>query len=479
MKTMTTSYVLTIAGHDPCSGAGMTADLSTINALGGTGLSVCTALTVQNDLTFEQCYWTDPGIILDQLQLLLNSYPVRVAKIGIIENPDILRQIIRMIHEVSPETDIIWDPVLKSGSGYTFHRNLSVGGLSDIFEMCSLVTPNYDELRAIAENGNIKKAISDISSRCPLLLKGGHRSDAQKGTDILYFKDAISATLLPRNILDVNRHGSGCVLSAGIASYLARGYDLLQSCILAKEYTYRFLLADPAKRKAEHIALQYISTGKSPEEHLQHIQEVCISGGKWIQLRMKDHTEREIFDTAGKARDICTRYGAVLIIDDGVSVARAIGADGVHLGNNDLPPAEARNILGPEAIIGGTANTLEDIDRLQREGVDYIGLGPFRFTTTKKNLAPVLGLDGYSQIMETLQQLKTNIPVIAIGGITLRDIGPILETGISGIAVSGLLTPKQRVTTPGSTKDMIRMIGELIRHAAGPSKQTTEIVKHQ
>ena len=131
------------------------------------------------------------------------------------------------------------------------------------------------------------------------------------------------------------------------------------------------------------------------------------------------------------------KYEAVFILDDHVRLVEKTGADGVHLGKNDMPVDEARRLLGNGKIIGGTANTLDDIIMHCSRGADYIGCGPFRFTTTKKNLAPVLGLEGYKEIMEGLGKAGIKIPVAAIGGITVGDIPAIMATGINGIAISG------------------------------------------
>jgi thiamine-phosphate diphosphorylase len=120
-----------------------------------------------------------------------------------------------------------------------------------------------------------------------------------------------------------------------------------------------------------------------------------------------------------------------------IRIARELGADGVHLGKNDMPIREARQLLGPDFIIGGTANTFEDAKAHYEASADYIGCGPFRFTTTKKKLAPVLGLEGYRSIIHQIREARIDIPVVAIGGITKADIPAILQTGITGIALSG------------------------------------------
>ncbi|MFD2563255.1 thiamine phosphate synthase [Aquimarina rubra] len=188
--------------------------------------------------------------------------------------------------------------------------------------------------------------------------------------------------------------------------------------------------------------LQYISQGESPQEHLQHIGEACEAGVRWVQLRLKDMDPATVLNTALKCREICDQYAAVMIVNDSVSIAKASQADGVHLGLEDINPKEARAILGDNFIIGGTANTLQDCLKHKNDGVDYIGLGPFRYTNTKKKLSPILGLEGYQKIISELKN-DIHIPIVGIGGIEKNDISEILETGINGIAVSGMLTDKE------------------------------------
>ena len=173
---------------------------------------------------------------------------------------------------------------------------------------------------------------------------------------------------------------------------------------------------------------------------------IALEGGcRWIQLRMKDAGESLLEETALIVQKMCKDYDATFIIDDNVHLVKKIKANGVHLGKNDMPIAEAREILGDEFIIGGTVNTFEDIIRQrttdngqQTLGIpDYFGCGPFRFTSTKKNLAPILGLEGYENIIADMKINNINIPLVAIGGITKDDISDILKTGVDGIALSG------------------------------------------
>ncbi len=181
---------------------------------------------------------------------------------------------------------------------------------------------------------------------------------------------------------------------------------------------------------------------------------LALEGGcRWIQLRMKDATDDEVRPIAHELRKLCSDYNAKFILDDRVNLVKEVSADGVHLGKNDMPVDEARQVLGPDYIIGGTANTFEDIERLYRQGANYIGCGPFRFTTTKKNLSAILGIDGYRNIVKRMHDAGINLPMVAIGGILYEDIPEIMQTGVTGIAVSGAV-----LNADNPVEEMKRMV---------------------
>ncbi len=193
-----------------------------------------------------------------------------------------------------------------------------------------------------------------------------------------------------------------------------------------------------------HFPLQFITNGCNGDECVEQAQRVIDGGCLWVQLRMKGASEDEVEKTAKAIKLITDKAEATLIIDDHVLVCQHVGASGVHLGKNDMPPAEARKILGDKFIIGGTCNTFDDILAV-KDHVDYIGCGPFRFTTTKKNLAPTLGLDGYRQITWDCRSQGINIPIVAIGGITETDIPDVLNAGPDGVALSGEILRSQNI----------------------------------
>ena len=183
--------------------------------------------------------------------------------------------------------------------------------------------------------------------------------------------------------------------------------------------------------------LHYISQGNSPKEHLENIQKACTSGIELVQLRLKNISEKKFLKLSTSAREITSHFQTRLIINDHYKIAKAIKADGVHLEKSDVCPTIARKHLYTWQMIGGTANTLQDCEILLDKEVDYITLGPFRVEITKDNLNPPLGLNGYTAIIENL---KTETPIIGAGGMTIKDVTDVLETGVSGITVSGEIT---------------------------------------
>jgi len=185
--------------------------------------------------------------------------------------------------------------------------------------------------------------------------------------------------------------------------------------------------------------LHYISAGETAQQQLNAIEEAIQAGCQCVQLRFKQPEEPILLQTAQKAAKLCKENEVTLIINDHPHIALEVQAQGVHLGKEDMPPRQARTLLGTRAIIGGTANRWEDITRLAEQQVNYIGLGPFRFTKTKKKLSPILGLEGYQSLLQKMQKANINIPIIAIGGIKVADIASILQTGVHGIAVASLI----------------------------------------
>ena len=185
--------------------------------------------------------------------------------------------------------------------------------------------------------------------------------------------------------------------------------------------------------------LQFITHPSERYSIVEQVKMVLEGGCKWIQLRMKEATDEEVKAVAEELIPLCKEADAILVINDRVELVKEMEVTGVHLGKKDMPVAEARNLLEGGPIIGATANTAGDIFALKGIDVDYVGLGPFHHTTTKENLSPILGLEGYRKIMKEIREAGVQLPVVAIGGITLEDIDDVMATGVNGVAISGAI----------------------------------------
>lgn len=187
--------------------------------------------------------------------------------------------------------------------------------------------------------------------------------------------------------------------------------------------------------------LQYISQGFTIEDQELNIRKAIDNGVKWIQVRWKNASENELIKLCEVSKKICSDNQTVCIINDHVQIAKDIDADGIHLGLKDTSIDIARQILGENKIIGGTANSIFDVLQRMNESCDYIGLGPLRFTSTKEQLSPILGFEGYKKIIQDLKEKGLEIPkIFAIGGLVLKDIELLQQIGIYGVAVSGQIT---------------------------------------
>ena len=178
--------------------------------------------------------------------------------------------------------------------------------------------------------------------------------------------------------------------------------------------------------------IYFITHQNEKYSYLESAKLALDNGIKLIQLRMKHRGLSQRMEAAYILKKECEKYKAKLIINDDYRLALEVEADGVHLGQKDEAISIARNKIRENQIIGKTCNSLEHIKQAVESGADYIGLGPYRFTWTKENLSPILGIEGY-------KNLNLDIPIYAIGGIRLEDAKPLSETGIYGIAISSLI----------------------------------------
>ena len=471
---------LTIAGSDCSGGAGVEADIKTISALGCYATAVVTAVTAQNTLGVKAVHNVPADIVSEQIASVFSDIPPKAIKTGMLGNKENVEAVASALNDYCPkDVPVVVDPVMMSTSGHKLLDDDAVDVLKhELLPLATLVTPNIPETEALSgiklhDEADYWQAAERIFSfGCRnILIKGGHQQGETK-TDYLFMKDKqgnISLRTFTNPSIDTkNTHGTGCTLSSAIAALLSRGCILTDAVRRGKDYLYNALAEGKEveiggghgpvdhffnperliKRNAIHryggrltsdVCFQYITHHNDRFGYVEGAIEALKGGCRWIQLRMKGASDEDVVKTAKQLEPLCRLYGAKFILDDRVNLVNVVNADGVHLGHNDMPIAQAREWLGDNKIIGGTANTIEDIEREWQQGADYIGCGPFRFTTTKQKLAPVLGLDGYRNIIEGMRERQIDIPIVGIGGIKTEDVKPLLSTGLSGIAVSGAI----------------------------------------
>jgi hydroxymethylpyrimidine/phosphomethylpyrimidine kinase len=231
-------YCLSLAGFDPTAGAGVLADIKSFEMNGVYGMGIITANTLQTDSSFIKVDWIHLETLKIQLETLMKEYDFRVVKIGLIENFEVLSLLILSMKSLNPTLKIVWDPILKSSSGFDFHSNEEVG-LLFLEEHCNLITPNWEEFEKLW--GSNINCLTDRNPKAAILIKGGHRKE-KIGCDLL-FENGRFAEINGCSFNGKSKHGTGCVLSSVISANIAKGSTLLDSCIEGKKYIEHFILS--------------------------------------------------------------------------------------------------------------------------------------------------------------------------------------------------------------------------------------------
>lgn len=455
--------ILTVAGHDPTSGAGIGADTRIANDLNVQCYSVISTLTAQSLHRFVSATATPSDQLQESLTTLLTDHPVTVAKLGMVQDLQQAVQIVAQMKALGVKR-IIWDPILQPTAAEVTQPNLwteEQDKLATLLNEVSLVTPNKPEAQALFGTDDPAE-LQRIAQKhdVAILLKGGHDTTSPHlVVNQLITSDGIHPYYTHR--YDKSIHGTGCMLSAAIASYWAMEYSLVSSVQRACHYLATIFAGQPnlperqllcpkifrGSRKKQHLYfdfdLQYVTNESDPDKLYNKVSQYLEAGGRWVQLRLKEATTEERIEMGLRLRTLTDRYDACLLIDDDIIATIAVDADGVHLGKRDCPPQEARRILGDEYIIGYTVNSLDDLPRALAANIDYIGVGPYRDTQTKALLAPILGLEGISQIAQQVKETNRQfiVPqIVAIGGIRPEDAEILFSNKhIDGIAVSGAI----------------------------------------
>lgn len=463
-----TTVALTIAGSDPSGGAGIQADLRTFAALGVVGVSVVTALTVQNSLGVQSVHPVPADVLAAQLEVLLSDTKIQAVKIGMLGGADQVRAVAAALRKYAPP-NVVLDPVLASTGGVPL---LDEEGravlLTELMPLCDLVTPNLSEAEALT--GVAVRGLQTATEAGRWLLKAGARAVLVKGGHLAGSPDdylvlprghEISPTglyLLRGHRVDTpHTHGTGCLLSSATAAFLAqdlrleraisrakmllkfalsstviigagRGYPDVASAALALEGN-RMIHG----QKLERLRGLYVLT--DPDLRLEGSAEEIVSaaltgGAKIIQLREKRLPTPQLIEIARHLAHRCRVGKALLIVNDRVDVALASHADGVHLGPDDMTPADARRLLGPEKLVGVSVATVEEA-RAAAPYASYFGVGAIFGSKTKLDAGAAIGVERIREIKAAFP----NIPIVAIGGVSAENIAEVAAAGADAAAV--------------------------------------------
>ena len=469
LRRLSAPRLLLCGGLDPTGGAGITADLSHAARLGAESYSLITAVTSQDAEHFYGLTPLGEEELRGQLRSLEALPPPEVAKIGLVASLEQLQTLAGLIRARYPHCLILWDPILRTSSGYQLLPPPTAEELEAALREVDLLLPNAYEQRLLL--GTLPPAEAARRWHCSIICKGARPSpepgpstsaepDTKAGqhaeplpsaayiTDLGYTPEGscIESCYPPAG---EDRHGTGCLYGTELALALASGLGLETAMRRAQRAVshYRQGLTPPAVRPRPTLGRRmFVTHGSTPEELLLQTERVLSLGlCDLVELRMKEASPPFREATARELLSLCRSYGVPLLINDDVELAFRIAADGVHLGQEDCPPERARQLLGPEALIGLTCNDALQLERALQLPIDYIGLGPCHYTETKQRLAPILGHEGYRR----LQLHDYPLPVYAIGGIEPQEEPELRALGLYGIAMSrSLLRSTGEAKTP-------------------------------
>lgn len=464
-----TRCALTIAGFDPSGGAGISADLRVFAGLGVAGLSVSTALTVQNSRGVQAVHPVGVDILEAQLEALFSDAAIAAVKIGMLAGADQVRAAVRAIERFRPP-HVILDPVLSSTGGVPLLDGPGRSALvRELLPLCGLVMPNLPEAAALT---GLKVARAPDMAAAgerllrlgagAVLIKGGHR--AGRPTDILYRAGVVPTAFVGARVATIHAHGTGCLLSSATASYLALGFELEDSIRRAKNGVSRALetpvvvgggrgypdILAAARADVAHarrlaglnglyaVTDESLRPGRSPEKL---VRAALAGGANVVQLRAKGLGIQALVRLAKRLNRIAHARGALFIVNDRVDAALAADADGVHLGPEDMPPADARRILGGERLIGVSVGTVREA-RLASPHASYFGVGAIFGSKTKSDAGPPVGL----RRLREIGQACPGRPLVAIGGIDAGNIEDAARAGAAAAAVVSAIAGAADVT---------------------------------
>ncbi|KAH1030745.1 hypothetical protein J1N35_042919 [Gossypium stocksii] len=478
-----TPHVLTVAGSDSGAGAGIQADLKACAARRVYCSTVITALTAQNTVGVQGVSNVPEDFVAEQLKSVLSDMQVDVVKTGMLPSVGIVKTLCKTLREF-PVHALVVDPVMVSTSGDVLAGPSILSTFrEELLPMADIITPNLKEASALL-NGMQLETVDDMRSAARLLHNMGPKNVLVKGGDLPASSDAVDILYNGHNLYELrssrirtrNTHGTGCSLASSIAAEVAKGYPMLSAVKVAKrfvetalDYSKEIVIGNGPQGPFDHLLRL---KGHSQDCHRQQpfdpsdlflyavtdsrmnkrwgrsivdaVKAAIDGGATIIQLREKEAETKDFLESAKACLRICRLHGVPLLINDRVDVAIACDADGVHVGQSDMPARVARTLLGPEKIIGVSCKTPEQAEQAWVDGADYIGCGGVYPTNTKENNITV-GLNGLKTVC-----MASKLPVVAIGGIGVSNARAVMEirtSNLKGVAVVSALFDRECVQT--------------------------------
>nr|XP_019067348.1 thiamine biosynthetic bifunctional enzyme TH1, chloroplastic isoform X3 [Solanum lycopersicum] len=484
-------HVLTVAGSDSGAGAGIQADIKACAARGVYCSTVITAVTAQNTVGVQGVNIVPEDFVAEQLRSVLSDMPPNVVSIScMLPSTGIVKTLCQSLKEF-PVQALVVDPVMVSTSGHTLAGPSILDSFrEELLPMADIVTPNLKEasallggvpLETIADMRSAAKAIHDIGPR-NVLVKGGDLPASLDAVDVFYDGNDFYEFRSSR-IMTPNTHGTGCTLASSVAAELAKGSQMLSAVKVAKRYVEAVLsyskniaIGGGCQGPMDHLlklksnvqrrrfdpsdlflyAVTDSRMNKKWGRSIVDAVKAAIEGGaSIIQLREKEVETGDFLEAAKACLKICRVHGVPLLINDRIDVALASDADGVHIGQSDMPAHVARALLGPDKIIGVSCKTPEHAQQAWIDGADYIGSGGVYPTNTKEN-NKTIGLDGLKTVC-----VSSKLPVVAIGGIGMSNAQAVMQLGVpnlKGVAVVSALFDRECVMT--ETRKLLEVLKE-------------------
>lgn len=487
-------HVLTVAGSDSGAGAGIQADLKACGALGVYCSTVVTAITAQNTVGVQGVHTVPENFVAMQLESVLSDMHVDVVKTGMLPSVQIIRALCTKLRSHAIR-GLVVDPVMVATSGDQLAGPEILEVLcKELLPMADIVTPNLTEasvilggetLNSLYDMRKAAKCIQQLGPRY-VLIKGGHLQGSD-AVDVLYDGMSFHELHGPR-IETRNTHGTGCTLASSIAAEMAKGAPIPRAVQAAKQYVQEALqqsknlsMGRGAHGPLNHLfkltgggwqsldksfkpsdlvlyAVTDASMNKKWGRSTSQAVKAAIQGGATIvQLREKEAESKEFLEEALSCVKVAKEHGVPILINDRLDIAMACDADGVHLGQSDIPVSCARSLLGPQKIIGVSCKTPEQAQKAFKDGADYVGCGGVYPTSTKKN-NETIGLDGLYMVCE-----GSPLPVVAIGGINASNVQDVLQTrppNLHGVAVVSALFDKPDVLE--ETRELSRNLSNIL-----------------